>query len=133
MLFCSVWAVVIIGSKRSCLTLFLPSVLPHILCPQHVSVSRVWLVVLRNQTALSLPGPLFCLFIHQLCLCLRMCGCVRLLGSLTFSSPHFSLPRPPTVCLSCSETRPLWPPAHGAPRSLALSVGSASVCVCQCS
>lgn len=54
---------------------FSPDVSPHIPCPQHVSGSRVGPRVLRDQTSLSSPGPL-CLFIHQLCLCLRLCGCV---------------------------------------------------------
>lgn len=65
-----------------------------------MSVSRVGPLVLRVQTALSWPGPLF---IHQLCLCLRLCGCVGSWGPSPFPHPAVSLL--PTYCLSADVAR----------------------------
>lgn len=127
------------GSLKVISHSFSPSISLHIPCPQHVDISRVGPLVLRNQTVLSSPGP-FSLFIHQLRLCLRLCGCVESWGPSPF--PHPSLSCPPTFCLLTWPRVMLGPDPQAPvcvcvirpspPRSDVLSVGSASVCVCQC-
>lgn len=76
------------------LLLFSPNVSPHIFCPQHVSVSRVGPLVLRNQTAVSFPGPYACSFISSASVSdwMGALGAGVFLISLTLSCP-------PTVCL----------------------------------
>ena len=88
------------GSVKVISYSFSPNVSPHIPCPQHVPVSRVGLLILRDQTIIA--RPLY-LFIHQLCLCLRLCGCVRSWGPSPF--PHPSLSN--SLCFSLLPTNRL--------------------------
>lgn len=105
------------GSVKVISYSFSPSVSPHIPCPQHVSGSRVGPLVLRDQTALWLPGPFACSFISSV----SVSDYVGVSGAgvpSPFPHPFLSPVHPPSVC---------W---RGPGSFWALTLGPQCVCVC---
>lgn len=107
------------GSVKVISYSFSPNVSPHIPCPQHASGSRVGPLVLRDQTALSSPGPFACSFISSVSVsdCVGVSGAGVPLLSLTPLSLALSPAHPPSVC---------W---RGPGSFWALALGPLCVCV----